>query len=235
VHATVTGNVGMGVVRGPGHQGSLVNSIVRANGGPTQLTGFSPTSVRNSNVDAAFAGQNGNLAAPPLFVNVTQEDLALQPTSPCLGVAELAAANATLVDALEASRRLDHALSGTDLPDMGAYERPVFKLHISGQPQIGTMQVYSVSGPPGFVILFAGLLDGHASLSPFGFETVGQFANLIPVGPPSFAVGQPLALIVSGAPSLEGFRFGVQAIAFLASDPSKGQFTNRYRGRFYNP
>ena len=154
-------------------------------------------------------------------------DLTLLPGSPCLNAGDPGAAMAVVKDHDENSRLLDHDLSGAMLPDVGAYERPVWTMDVVGEPVLGTTLTFTVSGPPGLSIYFLGFLDGTLLISPYGFLTAGLF-SAVELG--TVPVGTPFPVPVPDVPSLVGLNVGIQTGTIPLSSVLVGNATNLYRG-----
>ena len=226
LHATITGCGGFGIEEiNSAFSGAVRNSIVRNNAGGNFGGTLTVGEVHFTN--GGFAGSNGNIDQPSQFVNATAGDLNLALGSPCLGTADLATGIAVAKDHDEASRVLDHALTGSARPDMGAYERAVFRMTTTGEPLIGTTMTFTVQGPTGFSTAFLGFLDGAFFLSPLGMELAGlSIYFLAPSGVP---VGQSMAFPLPNNATLRGLSFGVQGVGLSLSSPGFGNFTNLHR------
>ena len=226
-HATVVGCGGFGIEEThSGYQGAVRNSIVWNNTGGNFGGSLTAGQVFASN--GGFAGTNGNIAQDPMFVNQPTGDFELALGSPCLGTAGQATALATQRDHKEASRILDHALTGVARPDMGAYERAAYRMTTTGKPEIGSTMTFTVQGPAGFSTAYLGFLQGTFFLPPFGIELAGL--TLIFLTPSAVPVGQPIPLPIPNSPGLSGLKFGVQGLGLPAATPGVGNFTNLYRG-----
>lgn len=227
LHATAYGN-GSGIRKEAAFGGRVVNSISRGNA--TNFANFgSGTAVWYS--DGGFAGVRGNIDVEPQFVDAAGGNLRLGPGSPCLGVADLWAALTTVKDFDENSRLLDHNLGGFPNADMGAFERPVWDMTVTGTPRIGQTLTFTVSGPPGTSFLGLGLLDGVQPFVPWGMLLAGanpgtSVALLYPIPLP---VGFPMPLPLSTSPNLIGATAGIQTLTLSAGNPNLGNFTRLYR------
>ncbi len=230
IHATSAMNGGFGFLRGPSSTGLVVNSIAWGNA-PGNFSGFTAGSVLASDGDPALSGAYGNLNLDPRFVDasVAVGNLRLRADSPCLGAADFAAAFATVFDADDGSRILDHALSGSMLPDMGAFERAAFTMQVSGVPRQGETLICTVSGPAGLSLFGVGAMDGVTLVPPLGFLTVGRLETLI-VYPVPIPVGTPLPLRLPNDPALVGRTLALQS---LSVEPTGlyGNFTELIRLR----
>lgn len=220
-HATSISNGGTGILAAPAWSGSLHNSISWGHG--TNLSGLAPPHVLHCDGDLAFAGTNGNIHADPLLVDAPNGDLRLSASSPCLGTADAAIARAVLEDHLQAPRLLDDALTGTMLPDMGAYERAAWDLTVTGTPTLGTQVTLSVTGPTGFVHWLVGPDDGHTELAPLGTILAGRLPS-ITVLPTLYSVPTTLALPLPNQPGFEGLTVAVQPVVFLGTASPRGNF-----------
>ncbi len=174
---------------------------------------------------------NGNVVGTdPMMVDAANGDLRLKAGSPCLNAGDMPTAIAVGKDAFENSRVLDHDLTGTYLPDMGAYERSVWVMPVAGKPTLGATLTAAVLGPAGTSIYAIGLLDlpGGVSIAPYGILTVGNPATFLFVSGPR-AVGTPFNVVLPGAATLVGARFGLQTLTLSGANPSRGNVTNLYR------
>lgn len=223
-HATITGCGKTGLSVGGGYKGHVHNSIFFNNTGG-EVVGLKEAQMHNS--VGAHSGRNGNLVIDPRFVNAAAGDLTLATNSPCLGKAGMTVALATKRDHDWHSRILDHALTGTAAPDMGAYERHPYSLEVTGEPRIGKPISFKITGPAGHGQLFLGILNGEAYLPPFGFILLG----LNPIFPvDSRPVGTSTNLVIPNVQSTIGAKFGMQGIAVPTAKPNAGAVTNLYRG-----
>jgi len=231
VHATAAASGGIGINGGASHTGSVVNAISFANTGGN-FAGFTLAEVRNSNGDPGFAGQNGNILSDPLFEDLVAGRLGLQAGSPSLNTGDLATALPAAKDHVEASRILDHDLTGIALPDMGAFERANYGMAVGGEPRIATLMTFTpTGGPPGVAIFVLGFLDGTAPLLPYGIFGAGLFPTLVILGVGT--TGTPFPLPIPDEPLLDGFPFGLQAAVVSAANPAVGNIVQLYRGRIF--
>jgi hypothetical protein len=211
-HATVAGNGGAGIRRTAPWSGTVCNSIAW-NNAAGNFAALSAAEVSSS--DGGFAGSNGCINVDPQFVGAAAGNLQPGPASPCLGAAGLAVALAVGRDTAEFPRALDHGLLGAALPDMGAYERPVWHLSVSGEPRLNQAPMtFTVDGPPGFALLLIGLDDGPPVwLPPYGSLLTGLTTALLAAVP----TGQPVSLQLAGGASLLGLRFAMQGLGLLGN------------------
>jgi hypothetical protein len=222
VHATANGN-GTGIRRDSAYAGTVVNSI--SHGNATNFTNFPSAQVRSS---CGFAGGANNIDVDPQFVNAAVGDLHLQASSPCLGAADLVFGVLAIKDHDENSRVTDHLLNGAALPDMGAFERQVWEMSVTGTPRPGSTVTFQLNGPPGFSFWAWGVLDGAVPFHPYGVLLVGDVAVLLVpfVVPTGTAVPLPL----TGDPSLVGAIAGFQTLTVPTSGTNFGNLTRLYRG-----
>ena len=171
--------------------------------------------------------------ADPLFVSQATGDLSLQAGSPALGTADVVYANAVLADIDEMSRRVDDALVGVCLPDMGAYERATWHLDVQGEPRTGGTQVYTLTGPTlGFGIILAGVGGATEFNDPYGFLLIGVRSTVLPLV--FLPTGQPFPVSIPTNPFLDGFHFEIQGIVVSPANTTVGNFTERYRATIVN-
>lgn len=220
-HATVTGCSGFGIVKSGGGTAQVRNSIAWNNAGGN-LQAFVAADVWHTN--GGFAGQNGNLAVAPQFVNAAAGDVRLQPSSPCLDVADLPTALAVGKDHAETSRIQDHALTGTVQPDMGAFERAAYTMSVTGEPRLGTVTTFTLHGPGGIGAVVISLSPGGTLFVPgLGVALLG-FPN-VPLPPSVVSMGQPVAFALPADPGFVGVRFDVQGVAVQTTGALRGGFT----------
>ncbi len=219
-HATVTGcHVGLA---GNGWSGSVRNSIVWGN--VTNLDSVPGNRVFHS--DGAYPGVNGNIDSDPQFLAASLGNLHLDATSPCIGTADFAVASVVAKDWDEQSRMIDSTLGGTASPEMGAFERPIWFMTVTGAPRPGATLTFNViNGVPGTSVYVLGALDGEFPISTFGMALVG----LSPIALAVLPTGTPLAITIPQNPALLGFAAGIQTLTVTASNPTLGSTTNLYR------
>ena len=222
VHATANGN-GTGVRRDTSYAGTVVNSI--SHGNATNFTNFPGAQVRSS---CGFTGGANNIDVDPQFVNAAVGDLHLQASSPCLGAADLVFGVLAIKDHDENSRVTDHLLNGAALPDMGAFEKQVWDMSVSGTPQPGSTITFQLNGPPGLSFWAWGVLDGAVPFNPYGVLLVGDVAVLLV--PFLVPTGTPLPLPLTSDPALVGAIAGFQTLTFPTAGVNFGNLTRLYRG-----
>jgi hypothetical protein len=130
LNSTIMGNVAGGDTAGiwgaADETLSLVNSIVFANTGGEQLTGFGTPSVTFSDMCAsgsAYPG-SGNICADPLLVDVASADVHETAASPTVDTGSNAAVPAALhIDYEGHDRIIDSDKNGSVVVDMGADEK----------------------------------------------------------------------------------------------------------------
>lgn len=223
VHATVTG-CNIGIDRGVSSSGQAINSICYFNG--ANYVGFGPGDILYSCGDAAAAGSNGNIDLDPLFMDAASGNLNLQAVSPCRNAGNLSSAIPLAADFVEKPRVLDDDLTGTWLPDMGAYEAPAWALVPGGNPRVGDIVTFTAIGPPGSVLFGIGNGDGTQPIPPYGILLVGLFSQ-INVDSVFRPVGVPVPLGLS-SPALANQHIAVQAAVF-SPVPGIGNLTQCFR------
>jgi len=228
LHATATGNTGFGIRYVAPYSGQIHNTI-SWNNGAGNYTGVAAGSLTSSDGDAVLAGSDGNLNVDPLFVDpsATVGDLRLATGSPVIDAAATIHALAVRRDHSEHSRSLDPTLSGTLRPDMGAHETGLWELSlVAGEPRLGSFMEFEVDGPAGTCTYMLGLRDGSSYVPPFGFITCGgNSVRIIGMAP----VGETFRIPVPSRRTLEGTRFGVQALVTPTGSTSTGAISNLYR------
>ncbi len=179
----------------------------------------------SNGVGPLLAGQNGNTDVDPLFVNAATGDLHLQAVSPCLGTAAFATAQLVVKDHDESSRLQDHALSGSLLPDMGAYVRAAYRMDVIGNPVLGTTMMFTLQGPGGLGAIYISVLPGSGLFVPrLGYALIG-FPS-VPLPPSFLSMGQSASFAIPSHPSFNGVYFEVQGVGVQLSGPLVGGFTN---------
>lgn len=232
IHATSADNGSAGFRRIAPWNSQVVSSVGFGNTAGNYI-GFAAANLSASNGDAALSGTNGNINADPLFVDPSSDDYRLGAGSPSIGTADFNAATIFTRDHDDRSRILDDALTGSALPDMGAYERDVFRIGFTGEPRTGTAMSIAIDGDTaGNGVVLAGLDDGGGLYAPFGFLNAGNHLFLVLIGAAS--TGQSINVDIPAVPFLEGFRFAIQAVVVDASNPTIGGFTNVYRAEIFN-
>lgn len=230
VHATVTGCGGAGIRSTSTQAVNVLNSISFANVGGA-FVGFGANAVVASNGDPALAGVLGNVFADPQFVDPAAGDLRLQPTSPCIDIADQPTALATGSDHLEHSRVLDHDLDGALGPDMGAFERSAYDLDCVGVARLGTAMTFTVVGDPGVAYVAFGLLQNRQFLPPFGVLLIGDLNSITIVS--TTTVGAPVTIGLPLDPSFAGLEVGVQGLGLPFLSPGLGGVTDVARARLF--
>ena len=236
INCTSVGNADAGFATSAtnGHTGNLINCIGR-NNTTTEAENYSASQISHSNVDAAFAGSNGNISADPLFTDEANGDFTLQAGSPCIDAGLSPTGSMPVRDARDGSRDVDADLSGTHGTDMGAHEATMFDLGFTGQPQTDTTMTFVPSGPAGtlaVIILGTSTDTDTQAVSTYGYLLVGTASSATPLA--FIPTGQSFVVDVPNMPSLEGFEFGLQALGVLNGPTVVGAFTNTYRGRIFN-
>lgn len=230
LHATAAENGGDGIVRPSLWSGDVVNSNAWGNIG-NNLDVPAGQVFSSNGVGPALAGSNGNVDVDPQFVDAANGDLHLLATSPCLGIADVATAILVVKDHDETSRLQDHALNGSMLPDMGAYELAAFALQVGGVPTIGSTMTFTVQGPAGVGVSFLSLSPSPGFLlAPLGFALIG-FPNAALSGVQ--LVGQPASFSIPFNPALRGVTFDVQGLGLQFGAGLLGGFTNVDRNQVY--
>jgi hypothetical protein len=225
-HATSVNNSSNGIQSNAGSSGLIVNTISWGNANNLNLTGTHTISFS----DGALGG-SGNIDLDPEFVDQAGGDLNLQAGSPCIDMADFATAVAVEKDHDEFSRLLDPTLSGNLQADMGAYEHHRWRMHVSGQPHVGSTLILEVQGPaPGFVFFRLGLAPANQLQSPLGFRMIGSTPSQVGLG--ASTVNAPLLMRIPFALGLVGQEFGVQTLTISSAAPVRGEWTNLYRSCF---
>jgi hypothetical protein len=232
-HATVAGTNGSGIYNQGPWSGVIQNSISWGSTG-ANFTGIAPASMTSCCGDPVAAGANGNINLDPLFTDPSTlvGDLSIQAGSPCLDTGEPVAGFLTLKDHEERSRLLDYTQTGNMYPDMGAYEKALWEMTVSGVPRMGETLTFTVVGPPGDTIYAFGPLDGSFLILPFGLASLGDALSIF-VFPFTVPVGQPLVATVPTNPVFEGIELGIQALTLSTGILDRGHITNLYRATFF--
>lgn len=230
LHASVSMNGGDGIKRTSLWAGDVVNCNAWANTG-NDIDVPAGQVFASNGVGPLLAGTAGNVDVDPQFVDAANGDLHLLVTSPCLGIADLATAVSVIKDHDETSRLQDHALNGSMLPDMGAYERAAFVLQVGGSATIGSTMTFTVQGPAGVGVSFLSLSPSPGVLlAPLGFALIG-FPNAALSGVQ--VVGQPTNFIIPFNPALRGVLFDVQGLGLQFGAAVRGGFTNVDRNQVH--
>ena len=227
-HVTVANCTLGGLDAAAGWTGTVTNSICWDNPGGN-FVGITDSAILSSNGSPTAAGMNGNTNVDPMFMDAMNGDLTLMAGSPCLDVADTAAADALQEDHIEASRRSDDDLSGNLMADMGAFEKFTFNLDVQGAPRIGEMQTYAFTGSMSAVgaLLVTPLNEVNTFFPGYGWLLVSPPGEVSLIS--SMAPGVPLVATIPDFPVLIGYRFQAQAIVLDLSNPLRGNFTQRYR------
>ena len=230
VHCTSVGNGLYGIRDGGTYTGNVVSSISWGNG-TANYYGFGVGRLTTSNGSAAHVGSQGNIDLDPKFIDAANGNLDLQDDSPCAGTAHFGVGLAVRTDFRESPRVLDHELNGVAMPDMGAYERAPYLLHVDGEARLGSTITLNTSGAPGLGVLLIGDGAGDFFFGPYGIVLAGALPTVV-VGPTLLA-GQPISLQVPNNPSLDGVHLAFQAMMFSLLDPTRGGLTNQWRFRIF--
>ena len=232
-HATVTGVSGTGIIN-TGTWSGVIQNAISWNNTTANYSGIPPTSMLACNGDATASGANGNINLDPQFMDPSTPvgDLSLQSGSPCIDTADALAGFLTLKDHDERSRLLDYTQTGAMFPDMGAYEKALWEMTVTGVPRMGTQLSFSIVGPPGDTIYAFGPLDGSFLILPFGLASLGDPLSIF-VFPFTVPVGLPLVATVPTDPVFEGVELGIQALTISSGFLDRGHITSLYRATFY--
>lgn len=223
-HATAANCGGEGIKRTGGWTGQCINCNAWGNTGANIDVPIAQLSFSNG-VGPALAGQNGNTDVDPQFVSAAAGDLRLQPTSPCLGTAHFATAQLVQKDHDETSRLQDHALTGSLLPDMGAYELAAYRMIVTGDSVLGTTMTFTLQGPSGVGAVFISLSPSAGLfVPPLGYALLGFPNASLP--PTVVVMGQPVSFAQPSDPGFNGVAFDVQAVGAQLSGALVGGFTN---------
>jgi len=176
VRVTLSGNV---VSWSPGGGGiystvsapTITDSILWANrdwsGGSDEIWTDGQVKVGYSDVQGGWSG-TGNIDMDPLFVDPSNDDFRLSPTSPCIDAGTPAAAP-TGTDLGGGPRFLDGDLDRGMRVDMGAHEFAHVQLAVTGTPTPGGQLTFDTTGTAGLgFVRLLGVADGEVLLRPFG-------------------------------------------------------------------
>ncbi len=225
LHATSVGNGGTGIRGAAIYSGVVRNSVAWAN----FQGNYALVDMVFSNGDVTASGSNGNLNLDPQFVDASAGvgDLRLQPGSPLVGSADFATAVATIKDFGENSR----VTSTTTAPiaaDMGAYQRVLWRLQLTGDSNMGEPISLVLNGTPGGALMILGFLNGTALNVNYGMSLAGSSAVLVLNTKP---VGVASAYLIPDSPILLGLNFGIQGFSFAGFDPNIAHVSNVVRLR----
>ncbi len=224
VHATACWN-NYGLYKTGAYTGTVRNSISWDN--TTDYSGFAAGELDHCDGSAAHDGTNGCINVDPQFVDAPNDDFRLQLGSPCVDTADYAAALGVVKDWDENSRILDPNLTGTMLPDMGAFEHAIWTMTTAGSlPRIGGRVDFQVDGPAGSSVYMLGMLDGSVVDSPFGIIAAGNTSLTVL---DTVAVGDPYRINVPDELGILGVWFGVQTRTTPAGSTTVGNITNLFR------
>jgi hypothetical protein len=228
VHCTSVGNGAYGFTRST-QPVAIMNSI--AWGNPLgDFHSFSTTDVTFSCGLNAPQPATGNQNVDPQFVDWPNGDLRLQSTSSVLNAAfGNPGPPLPIVDLEENSRLLDSEGTLFALPDMGAYERANWQLHVDGDVRPGHALEIECSGLPGTYMLLLGLDTYGISVQPFGYCTIAPLwpspwalLGMFATGPGGHLTLPIPAVLPAGVP------VHLQGVASNTGFAS-GSFTNRCR------
>jgi len=236
---TIAGNAGIGLdsfnqtptTPGLYVQTTLSSSIVYGNGDDVSDNPAAPTIVNasyNDIGDGDYAGMNGNLAADPLFRNVTSGDYRLVWSSPCVDVGEPGAFPLDALDLQGANRNIDGNLDVVRRSDMGALE--FAPLWPASMPHIGASFAMELWGPAGgtahlFVMRGSPLVTptstpfGDLFLIPASTRDLGN--TPVAPGPPALR-----PLLVPNDPALIGRLMSFQALSTSTVGLPASAYTN---------
>jgi hypothetical protein len=111
---------------------------------------------------------------------------------------------------------------------MGAYELSPYRFVVTGEPWSETTVTMEVIGPPGIAAIAIGNLNGTELLIPYGFSLADFIPLLVPLT--FVSTNTPFVFFVPDISAYVGTPFGMQALGTTLADPTKGAFTNLYRG-----
>ncbi|HET6201184.1 MAG TPA: DUF1565 domain-containing protein [Planctomycetota bacterium] len=229
-HATIADNTGAGVSASGSAAVTVSNSIVRGNASG-DFAGVPVSSVLNCVVGPGpYAGQNGNLAVDPLFVNPAADDYQIQQGSPCI---DTALAGPATRDAYGDSRPLDGNLDGLVAPDIGSDEYAHAHVAITGTVSVGGTFNFLLTGSPGvFVQHSFSFSEGALPIPYWGTAFVG-----FPVFTLGGIAGFPpttIPVTLPNDPSLAGLVIYIQSVgSTLVGGNLRGSLGNVLRFEVY--
>lgn len=204
-NATVYGTNGAGIANVGSYSGAVRDSISFGNSG-ADVAGIPAADVSWSFI-ASVAGQNGNQAGDPMFVNAAAGDLRLAPGSPAIEAGDPVngGVGSNGPDAAGAPRFTDGNLDGVRRVDAGAYEFTNVRLAVTGIAKPGLPITVATSGTAGLSTLLTIGFDGQVELPPHGtlFLNVSFPWLLLPYGvvptsaPLPIPVGLPTPLDIA--------------------------------------
>ncbi|MHC4883266.1 MAG: choice-of-anchor Q domain-containing protein, partial [Planctomycetota bacterium] len=208
IHCTIADNTadkGAGLSR---CTGPIQNSIIFANT-PDQLYRSSQPSYSCIQSDPRGTG---NLDTDPEFIDPASGDYRLRPGSFCIDAAGSNTAPPVKTDIVGFPRPFDGNNDGTVIPDMGAYEMPLYD-----QPVIGLTQnqfVFTGTGPAAqtFKIWNASAPPVHYTIS----DPDGAWLNVSPTAGTVLNAPQEITLTVDAAQVTAG----VHSCTLTISDPA---------------
>ena len=225
-HLTSAYNGGAGVNVTAAGTGTVVNSIVKFNG-TGAFTGAAFAQIASTDAEGPPLGP-GNFDLDPFFENGPLGLLGLLAGSSCAGAADAVADAGLFNDHVEGSRIADGDLTGSGAADLGAYERAPYRLTVTGRPWSGDALTIEVEGAtPGIALVGFGSVVGAALFVPYGYA----FLDASAFDSPLFVLptGSSLTLPLPDISAFAGTPFALQALVFVATDPTRGGFSNVYR------
>jgi len=224
LHATAANNGGAGIKRTSLWNGQMANCNAWGNG-VADIDVPGPQVSFSNGVGPLLAGTNGNLDVNPLFENAAAGDLHLQAGSPCLGAADRPTAIAVGSDHDEHSRVSQHTLTSALRPDMGAFERHVFSMDVSGDAVLGGSLGFTIQGPGGIGTFLLGFSPSNLYAVPLGVYLAGAPGDIL-AGTP-VPMGGSTQLAIPANPAFLGFPFAVQGVGIqIVGGVARGGFTN---------